>query len=147
MRSKKDYKFISHTADVEFIAFGSTREECFKNALMAMFETTAYTSKLSKLKSKDHSFIVKDRAKKLEDLLWYAMQDTLSISDSKEIFAYKVNGIEIKQKDGKYSIKFKVIGKQKQDDVSKLEVKGVARYNLGIKNTKKGLEATVVLDV
>ncbi|MGD0511299.1 MAG: archease [Candidatus Micrarchaeaceae archaeon] len=147
MNSKKGRRFVSHTADVEFVAFGSSREECFDNALMAMFDTMSYSNKVARLKSKDVSFTVKDKANSLEDLLWYAMQDTLSISDSKQLFPYKVSEIAIKEKDGKYSISMKIAAKAKESAVSKLEVKGVARYNLWVGKARKGIRATVVLDV
>ena len=98
MGEKRQYRFIEHTADVEFVALGANTSTCFKNALMAMFETMAYTDKVARLKSKVVSFTVKDKAKTIDDLLWYALQDTLSLSESKEIFAYKVSNMVVKDK-------------------------------------------------
>ncbi len=147
MHSKKQYRFVEHTADVEFVASGKNAEDCFRNALMAMFDTMCYTDKVSSLKSKTITFLVKDRANNIEDLLWYSLQDTLSISDSKRIFAYKASSIKIKEGSKSYSISMKIYGKPKTDKISKLDVKGVSRYNLGIRKTKRGIEATVVLDV
>ncbi len=145
----KQYKYLEHTADVEFVAFGKNLESCFKNALMAMFDTISYLDKVASSKSKNVVFKVEDKANSLEDLLWYALQDTLSIADSRSIFAYKVPSIKIKIKEFKrvYEIRMTVVGKPRENSASKLDVKGVSRYNLGIKKTRKGTEATVVLDV
>lgn len=147
MSGLRRYKFVEHTADVEFIAFGKDNESCFKNALMAMFDTMSYIDKVVSSKSKNVAIIIKDKAKNIEDLLWYALQDTLSITDANSIFAYKISSLKIKESNGLYTINIRIYGKNKADNLSKLDVKGVSRYNLGIKRTAKGVEATAVLDV
>jgi SHS2 domain-containing protein len=145
--AKEGYRFVEHTADVEYIASGMDAESCFSNALMAMFDTISYTKKVSSSRSKSVTIAVKDKAKNIEDLLWYALQDTLSISESKALFAYAIKNIKIVEGKSGYSIKLQIYAKQKEDRMSKLDVKGVSRYNLGVKVTKKGMKATVVLDV
>jgi protein archease len=147
MGARKGYKFVGHTADVEFVAYGKDMEACFKSALMAMFETMAYIKKVASSNAKSTSFTVKDRAGTIEDLLWYALQDTLSIADSRSIFAYKVSGISIKKGRNNYSISVRVHGKKREESASKLDVKGVSRYDLRVKGTKNRIKATVVLDV
>lgn len=143
----KQYKYLEHTADVEFVAFGRNLEECFKNALMAMFDTMCYTKKLVASKSKKSEFNIKDKAKNADALLWYALQDTLSFADSKGLFCYKIKSIKIRESKKGFEMNFGVLAKERENKTSKLDVKGVPRYNLGIKRTKKGFEATVVLDV
>jgi SHS2 domain-containing protein len=143
----KNYKYLEHMADVEYVAYGKSLEECFKNALMAMFDTISYINKVEISKSKKVTIVVKDKARNTEDLLWYALQDTLSILDSKSLFAYKVAGIKITQDKGSYKINASVYAKDRLDAHTKLDVKGVARYNLKIKETAKGFEGNVVLDV
>lgn len=132
----KPYRFVSHTADVEFIAFGKDTEQCFENALLAMFETMTYKAKLISSKSKGTSFVVKDKAKNAEDLLWYVLQDTLSIADSKGIFPFKVGNLKIMEKAGTYKIEAKILAKPKEQAASKLDVKGVSRYNLKVERKR-----------
>jgi SHS2 domain-containing protein len=43
------YKFLAHTADAKFIAFGKTKEEAFENSALALKETMC-----GKLKIKDN---------------------------------------------------------------------------------------------
>jgi SHS2 domain-containing protein len=143
----KTYEFIEHTADVEFRAFGRNIETCFSNALVAMLDTISYTRKLSSSKSKNIKFIIKDTAKSLDDLLWYILQDTLSVADSRDLFAYKINSLKISERNGKYKIDLSINSKQKTVSMSKLDVKGVSRYNLSVVKNRNGWIANVVLDV
>lgn len=141
------YRFRGHTADVEYVAYGETIESCFKNALMGMFDTIAYVRKVSSSRSKTISFNIKDEAQSIEDLLWYALQDALSMADSKDMFAYRVSNVKISESTGSFRISMSIHGKKKVTAVSKLDVKGVSRYNLGIRKNGARVSATVVLDV
>ncbi|MDE1871094.1 MAG: archease [Candidatus Micrarchaeota archaeon] len=147
IRNSKKYRFVEHTADVEYIAYGVSVESCFRNALLGMFDTISYTDKASASRSKEESFVVKDSASSIEDLLWYSLQDALSVADSSGIFAYRVSKLRIGRDGGSFSISMTIHGKRKSSAASKLDVKGVSRYNLGIKRAKGGISATVVLDV
>lgn len=147
MPKQEPYRYLEHTADVEFIAFGKNMEECFRNALMATFNTISYIDKIASSKGKGTTFIVKDRANNLEDLLWYALQDTVSIADSRSLFPFKILSLKITENKGAYHINTSILAKEREEKVSKLDVKGVSRYNLKIERTKKSTEATVVLDV
>lgn len=140
------YKFVDHMADVEFIAYGKTMEELFSNALAALFETSADTAALSKAEERKVKVTVKEKADSLEDLLWYTLQHTLSITESRRVFAYEVAALRIEELDGKVSCELKAYAKEKKDRYSKLAVKGISKY--GLKITKGEMnEATVVVDV
>lgn len=143
----KKYTFVNHTADVEYIAYGKTLKECFENAFEAFFETISYTKKVSSSKQKSVKFSVKDKAKTLDDLLWYALQDTLSIADSKQIFPYKVSNLKILEEKGIFKISAYITGKETQESFSKLEAKGIARYNLKLEKKNDIFIANVVIDV
>ena len=147
MGQRKGYKYLEHTADVEYVARGKSIEECFANALMAMFDTQSYLGKVSSSKAKGATIEVKDKASTIQDLLWYTLQDALSLSDSRAVFPYKVSSIKISKKGKSYAIYAKMLAKEREDGTSKLDIKGVARYNLSLKQNAGGFEANVVLDV
>jgi SHS2 domain-containing protein len=52
MASRK-FKYVNHTADVEFVAMGKNLEECFANAFLALFDTICYTKKVAASKQKE----------------------------------------------------------------------------------------------
>ncbi|MGI0100554.1 MAG: archease [Candidatus Micrarchaeaceae archaeon] len=143
----KGYRFMEHTADVEYVATGRDVEACFSNALMAMFETISYTDRVAMSRSKRIVFKVKDAASNYGDLLWYTLQDSLSEADSKGLFAYKAASIKITGSEGAYKIAASICSRRKSDETAKLDVKGVSRYNLSVKRSKGSIEARVVLDV
>ena len=147
MQKQQPYRYLEHTADVEFVAYGQSTEVCFSNALMALFDTISYKNKVVASKGKVVTISVKDKAKNIEDLLWYMLQDAVSIADSKSLFAYRVQSLKISKSKGGYAIDAKISAKARVERASKLDVKGVSRYNLKVKEMKKGTEATVVLDV
>lgn len=44
---RKQYEYLEHTADAKFRAYGSTLEEVFENAALAMFNVMIDTEKVS----------------------------------------------------------------------------------------------------
>ncbi len=140
------FRFVDHTADVEFIAYGKNEDELFSNALLAIFETVADTAALSRSDGRKLRVTVKEKADSLEDLLWYTLQHTLSITESRRVFAYEVDRIEVKEENGSFSCDAKIYAKEKKNEYSKLAVKGVSKYGMEIKKGKE-MEAKVVVDV
>ena len=143
----KGYRYLSHTADVEFLAHGSTLEMAFKNALLALFDTVSYTERISEDKSKSRTFLLHERVKTLDKLLWYALQDALSIMDMKDMFAYRVSGLKIRESKGHYTLVAKVHAKKRRIEDSKLDAKGVSMYDLKVGREKGRFFARAVVDV
>jgi SHS2 domain-containing protein len=140
------YKFVDHMADIEFIAYGKTPDELFSNALAALFETSADTNALSRADARKVKVTVKEKADNLEELLWYTLQHTLSITESRRVFAYEVAEMKVGEEEGKFSSEVKIYAKEKKDEYSKLAVKGISKYGLRITMGEQ-MEATVVVDV
>lgn len=140
------FKFVDHMADIEFIAYGKTDEELFSNALAALFETVCDTRALSRSDGRKVKVTVKEKADSLEELLWYTLQHTLSITESRRVFAYEIAEIKISEENGRFSCELKAFAKEKLDEYSKLAAKGISKY--GLKITKGEVsEARVVIDV
>ncbi len=139
------YRFIDHTADVEFIAHGKTLEETFRNALLALFGTVADTKKLSKSKTPEKKLVIKERAETLEDLLWFVLQDALSNADARGLFFHDAK-LRIVQ-NHTYEIRAECAGRKKEQNLAKLDVKGVSKFDLKVRKLRNGYEASVVLDV
>ncbi len=142
----KGYEFVDHTADVEFVAYGKTLEELFKNALLAQFDTIADIKKAALAKAKEQKFTISERARTLDDLLWFVLQDALSISDAEGLYGYGIRSITISEA-GEYTAEITTKAKKKSKSLSKLDVKGVSKFDLKILRGANGFEASVVLDV
>lgn len=144
---KGDYKFVDHTADVEFIAHGNSIEETFRNAFLALFDTASYVNKVSRGKSKVKRFEIKEEAAELEQLLWYVLQDVVSIMDSRSLFPYKISSLRIGEQKGVYKFRAEMEAKSQKAEHAKLDIKGISRYGLKISRAGKGFKASVVMDV
>lgn len=141
------YRFIDHTADVEFIASGESVEAMFKNAFLALFDTISYTKKVSGQDSKAQTFLVKESATELDRMLWYVLQDTVSIAASKELFPYRVDHIRLIKRAKKFGFTAEITAKKQTAKYAKLDVKGISLYDLKISKKGKLFCASVVMDV
>ncbi len=124
------YKFLKHTADAKFQAFGKTLEEAFSSAALAtvslMWDWKIIENKL-KLE-----FEV--RGKDLEQLLVNFLEEILYLWDSQMFLVGKVEKIEIMSRDeryflrarfsgDKYSDKYKIYGNVKAITYNEMEIK------------------------
>ncbi len=144
---RKGYSFRNHTADVELVAHGKTIEEAFKNAVLAMFETSADISALERDRLTGRTLKISDSAASLEDLIWVTLQDILSLADSNGVYGYKVDKMEITGKDGSYKVHSEFCAKGQDPKYSIIYVKGVSRYRLMAVKKGKEFRISAVLDV
>lgn len=146
MERRKGYRFMPHMADVMFVASGRTLNSAFKNAELALFDTIADMKSIEKNTGKVHSIKINLKARSLEDLAWKMLQYTLSESDSRSLFCYKVSDISVKRGNG-FALHAEVLAKEKNVEASKLEVKGISKYMLKVSKTRHGFSISVVVDV
>ena len=81
MPTKAAYRYLPHTADVEYVAFGKNINEAFGNAALALFNTTAYIGALQKSTGKEKTVGIKAKSDNIEDLVWRGLQLCLSEAD------------------------------------------------------------------
>ncbi|MDE1833038.1 MAG: archease [Candidatus Micrarchaeota archaeon] len=143
----RGYRFVDHTADVEYMANGPTMEKAVGNAFLGLFATLSDISRVSKLKSPTRSIRIKDSAGTMEDLLWYSLQDALSIADSEGVFPYELAGLKITESRGKFSLSATLVCKTQEQAYGNFDVKGISRYDLSAKKGTKGYSISVVVDV
>lgn len=146
--NKKNYRYISHTADVSFFAYGKNYSECFKNSAEAMFNLIFNLKLLKNKKIKSYEIVIVDAAKTKEDLLWFFLQDIISKIYSENISIYKVKKIKIKKQLNSFGI-FATLYYYKNFDYDNflMDVKAVTPHNLIISKYKDGLRSRVILDI
>jgi len=143
----KGYRYVDHTADVEYIASGATIEKAFSNAFVGLFATLSEIKDVKKQRSETKLMKIKDSAKSMEDLLWYSLQDALSAADSTAVFPYGVKSLEITEKRGKFWLNAVLLCKAQDQKHGHFDVKGIARYDLAIKKVGRLYSVSVVVDV
>ncbi|ASI13448.1 archease [Candidatus Mancarchaeum acidiphilum] len=153
MRFKK-FEYQSHTADVEFLAYGRSFEKVLGNSILAMANTIANTRRINADARKWDSIKVyhiklTERSEKGSylDLLWYVLQDALSIADYRGLFIFRVSSIEMHNGKTKDNVRVELDAVKKQDKYSYIEVKGVSKYNMSLKFADGVYKADIVIDV
>ena len=145
------YKFVPHTADVRFSSYGRDMEELLANSLLAMFDTQASISAISR--DVEHGLIkpkslkIKESATSERDLLWYILQNALSELDSIGAYGYSVESVNTKSTDSGISASVKILYVDENVKYSKIYVKGVSGYTLEVTREKNKYKASVVIDI
>lgn len=127
--SMQKIRFIEHTADIEFEAFGKSLEEAFENAALAMFEIMTNTKKVgSKIKKE-----IKIESEDLESLLYDFLEQFLIFHDSENLIFSKFKVRKI-SKNTKYKLEAEVWGEEfdPKKHESKTLVKAVTYHDLVI---------------
>jgi len=85
------YKFLEHTADAKFQAFGKSLEEAFSNAALAMFSIMIEPSKVKNKIKKEFEVTGKDK----KSLLYKFLEEILFLLDTDGFVLNKVEKLEI----------------------------------------------------
>jgi len=143
METKK-FKFLEHTADVKFQAFGSSIERAFENSALAMFNSMYDGRVLRKIKKR-----IKVRGKDFENLLYNFLEELLFLLDSKNFF---LSSCKVKIDEEKLKLDASLEGDKASNYKISLDVKAVTYNSMFVrqegktKKTKKFI-TQVVLDV
>lgn len=122
------YKFLEHTADAKFQAFGKTLEEKFSNAALAMFSIMVDTKKVKPLIEKKINIKGEDK----KSLLYNFLEELLFLLDTKLFLLNKVKKIKIENN----SLKAIVVGDSVKEEYKLSgEVKAVTYNDMEITNT------------
>lgn len=110
------FKFLEHTADVKFQAYGKSLEEAFENSALAMFNAM-YDGKVNtKIRKK-----IKVEGKDMESLLYNFLEELLFLLDSENFVLSKIDKISIitdnkTNKANKHKLASKVIKDNNKDN-------------------------------
>ncbi len=137
----KKFKFLEHTADIQFQAFGKTVEEMFGNASLAMFNSM-YDGKVKAKKTVK----VKASGKDYESLLYNFLEELLVLFDGEGFFLSKVKSLKITKWDG-FKLEAEVVGDDAKNYELHIDVKAITYHSMFVKQEGKKWVGQVVLDV
>lgn len=134
------YKFLSHTADAKFQAFGRTIEEAFENSALALKET------ISKLKIKEkQEKKIGVNGRDFESLLYNFLEEFLYFLDAEDFLPSKIKNIKIDKT--KFKLKATISGDKASSYKFSNKVKAVTYNEMFVKQKGKNWTSQVVLDV
>ncbi len=133
------YKFLEHTADIKFQAFGESVEEVFENSILALKRTICGGKKIKEIKRKTVKVVGKDR----ESLLYNFLEEILYLLDADGFIISRIEKLKINE----FELKATIIGDDSKNYKFTNKVKAVT-YNEMFINEKRGnWVSQVVLDV
>ena len=133
------YKYLEHTADIKFQAFGSTIAEAFENAARAMFNAMHEGKVKSKFSKK-----IKVKGKDLENLLYNFLEELLFFLDSENFF---LSNVKLKIDEKNLKLEAQLEGDEAKNYSIHLDVKAVTYNEMFVKKKKDKYICQVVLDV
>lgn len=140
---KKPYKYLPHTAEAKFAAYGKSLEEAFSNAALAMENIIIKTEKIQpRIKKK-----ITIETKHLNGLLYDFLQELLILFDSEHFALKKIETLKIRQKGSDYLLTATAVGDSAQQYEILSGVKSVTYNEMEIKQEKGKWKVVVVLDV
>jgi len=133
------YKFLQHTADVKFRAYGKTLNTAFANSGIAVFKTM-YAGNVKPVKK----IKINVKGKDLESLLYNFLEELIVLLDSKDFFLSKA---KVKINEKTFTLSAEVFGDNAKNYPANLEVKAITYNEMFVKKIKDIWVCQVVVDV
>ena len=137
------FRYLPHTADMRFRAYGSSPKAAFDNAALALLNIMLDIGKIRSKAKETMTVRISQRAKTEEDLVWFTLQDILSKVDAKKLNAYEFKTKSIRKSRGAIVLEGTLACSRSREDNALLSVKAVTPHELRIRR-KAGL---TVIDV
>lgn len=133
------FKFLEHTADVKFQAFGKSIEEVFENSSLALKEEICGKIKIKEKKEKT----IKVKGKDFESLLYNFLEEILYILDAEDFLISKIKKLKIEN----FKLTAEIMGDKASNYKFTNEVKAATYNDMFVKKEKNKWISQVVLDV
>lgn len=140
------FRYMPHTADISFVAYGKDISEAVENAAIAMLNIMLDLKKIKKDKGKVRGIEIRETALKLEDLIWFTLQDILSRKDRDSLSAFEFKVNELKE-DGKMELRGRLLYKELKANYALLDIKAVTPHDLEVKKGKTSFSIRVTVDI
>ncbi|VVB82353.1 Protein archease [uncultured archaeon] len=133
------FKFLEHTADVKFQAFGKDEEGLFVNSSLALKESICGKIKIKEEKNK----IIKAKGKDFESLLYNFLEEIIYLLDAEDFLISKIKEIKIKD----FKLSAKISGDKASNYNFTNAVKAVTYNDMFVEKKGKKWVSQVVIDV
>lgn len=139
----KSYKFLEHTADAKFRAYGKSLEGAFMNSAYAMLSLMYDVEQVAALKIKK----IEVRGKDKENLLYNFLEEMLFLQDAERFVMHEfVRPIKIIEVQDGFKISAELIGDNIKEEYEISPVVKAVTYN-EMKISEKPLFVQVVVDI
>lgn len=146
MDNLNGFRYLEHTADVKFEAYGKTYEEVFINSGYAFSNITLDTTKVEKKLIKKINLISQD----IISLLYDFLEELILLFEVEHFVLSEISKLELDRENNKLFVK--LLGDYiNEDNDGKYEfkhnIKAVTYNDMKIDKSDNGFTATVVVDI
>src|SRR3989344_3675820 len=139
----KSFKYLSHTADIKFRAYGKSLEEAFLNSAEAVKQAMTKDDVVGKIK-KGLGVMGDD----IESLLYNFLEEIIFLLDAENFMISKVENLIINKDKAGYSLKCDFLGDKSGGYEFDEHIKAITYHDMKVEKKKEGsYEIEVVLDV
>ena len=141
------FRYLPHTADMKFRAYGSSFKNAIDNAALALLNTMLDIRRIGAQAKKVRLIRISEHASSDEDLVWFTLQDILSKVDAMKLNAYQFKVRSISRKRGRVALEGALICSRSKEDNALLSVKAVTPHGLRIIRKPGAVAIDVIVDV
>ncbi|MEM3555155.1 MAG: archease [Candidatus Micrarchaeia archaeon] len=136
------YRFLEHTADVLFEAYGDSFGEAVENAAAAMFDVMCYPERVDER----IKFEVEEKANTLENLAVFTLSTILSECEVRGVLPKRFEVKSFSKKNAEYRLQGVVYGGEWESSKVKKDVKAVTHHMVKVERDKK-FRIRMLLDI
>lgn len=137
------YKFLDHTADIMFEAYGSSLNKLFENSGLATEETMITLSQIKQVIKKEITLENKD----IENLLYDFLAELIYLKDAELLLFSKIK-VKINKLNSLYKLKSELFGeKLNKTHEQKVDVKAITYHKFKIEKENNKYKSIVILDI
>lgn len=141
--AEKRYRYLEHTADAKFQAYGDTLEEAFVNAAIAMFDILADTDNIKPKIRKE--IVLKSRKK--ESLLYDFLEELLFFLDVDGFLLSRISEIKIRKDEDYFYLDAAIFGDSYRNYEVKGNIKSITYSDMEIIEDENGVTVQAVVDI
>jgi len=143
MKIRNKFKFLEHTADIKFRAYGKSLNEVFENCALAVSNTLSRGGKIKSIKKKKITVKGNDN----ESLLYNFLEELIYLLDAKDFIVSKAK-VKIKKEIKGKKLEAEVYGDDTKNYSDLDQIKAATYAEMYVKKRSDGKwEAQVVVDV
>jgi len=137
------FKFLEHTADIKFQAFGRSMEEAFKNSALAT-SNTVYDGNVEKILTNE----IKIQGTDKENLLYNFLDEIIFLIDAEKFLVSEVRDLKIKKlENDEFELTAALVGDSSEKYEIREHIKSVTYHEMFVREEEGKWIAQVVLDV
>ena len=144
---RNGFRYVSHTADIAFVAKGEDIEECIENACSAMLNAMLDLGKINKSDARVKSLLIKESAESIEYLAWFTLEHVLEEIDDKRLNAFEFRIERFFSRKDKFNLHGRLYYRDSKEDCVLLGIKAVTPHGMKMVRRNGTYSLKVVADV